>query len=71
MSTLDEESGYVVPPNRVPGRFVHFSYDNKDINDRGVDGKNSFHATQVAAWQRGPENDIGLKTLKPLAKKTH
>ena len=45
----------------IPDRFVHFTCDNIDINDSSLDGKNSFHATQVAAWQRGPALDLGCK----------
>lgn len=51
--------GAVVPQNLVKGRFVHFSADNVDINECTLDGKGTFHATQVAAWQRGPpEGDL-------------
>jgi len=49
-----DPSEAVLPPNLVRNRFVHFSADNIDINECSLDGKNSFHATQVAAWQRGP-----------------
>ena len=53
--TLDtmDGSGAVIPPNLVKGRFLHFSTDNVDINEYTLDGKGTFHATQVAAWQRG------------------
>jgi len=51
---LDPQTGTVVPQNLVVGRFVHFSGDNLDINDSTLDGKNTFHGTQLAAWQRGP-----------------
>ena len=53
LQTMDE-SGAVLPPNLVKDRFVIFSADNIDINENTLDGKNSFHATQFAAWQRGP-----------------
>ena len=62
---MDEDTGAVIPPNFVPNRFVHFTCDNIDINDRSFDGKSSFHATQIAAWQRDPEADIGMKDLRP------
>ena len=54
--TLDtmNKDGSVVPPNLVSNRFVHFSADNIDINEHTLDGKQTFHATQIAAWQRGP-----------------
>ena len=53
LETMDDD-GAVVPKNLVKGRFVHFSTDNVDINEYTLDGKGTFHATQVAAWQRGP-----------------
>ena len=53
-----DSNGAVVPRNLVQGRFVHFSADNVDINEYILDRKGTFHATQVAAWQRGaPEGD--------------
>ena len=37
LKSVDKDTGAVVPPNLVPGRFVHFSADNIDINDSFVD----------------------------------
>ena len=54
-----------MPPNLLPGRFVHFSADNTDILDETIDGKNTFHATQIAAWQREAESNLTLANLKP------
>ena len=34
------------------------------IRDR-LNGKNTFHATQMARWQRGPEKDMIMKYIKP------
>jgi len=70
MKTLEtmDVNGAVVPQNLVNGHFVHFSADNVDINEYTLDGKGTFHATQVAAWQRGPpEGDIfkGIDISKP------
>jgi len=65
LATMDPETGAVTPPNFTPGRFVHFTCDNIDINDASFDGKNSFHATQLAGWQRGPESDMGMQDLRP------
>ena len=52
IDSMDPDTGAVVPPNLVPESFVHFTCDNIDINDSTFDGKNTFHATQLAAWQR-------------------
>lgn len=68
LRTMDMDTGAVVPPNFVPNRFVHFTCDNIDINDSSFDGKKSFHATQVAGWQRGPEADMELNDLHPSKK---
>ena len=62
--------GSVLPPNLVKDRFVHFSADNIDINDRTLDGKNTFHATQVAAWQRGPPSKDILNCIKLSTRET-
>ena len=61
---LDPDTGSVIPPNLVRGKFVHFSADNIDILDETLDGKRTFHATQIAAWQRGAERDTLLENLK-------
>ena len=53
-----DESGAVIPPNLVKDRFVFFFADNIDINEGTLDGKTTFHATQLAAWQRGPPSGI-------------
>lgn len=52
-----------VPPNLTFGRFTHFTADNIDVNDSTLDGKNTFHATQVAAWERGTAPDAKLSEL--------
>ena len=62
--------GSVLPPNLVKYRFVHFSTDNIDINDRTLDGKNTFHATQVAAWQRRPPSKDILNCIKLSTRET-
>ena len=69
LSTMDANSGAVIPPNLVHGRFVHFTADNIDINDSSLSGKNTFHATQMAAWQRGPAPDFLLSDLTPSKNK--
>ena len=51
---MDSESGTFISSDLNDGRFIHFSADNIDINESTIDGKNTFHATYYAAWQRGP-----------------
>ena len=47
---MDPVTGAVIPPKLVPGMFVTFSADNIDILDESLDGKNTFHATQVSSF---------------------
>ena len=68
LDTMNKENGAVIPPNLKRDSFIHFTADNIDINDSSLDGKNTFHATQVAAWQRGPEETTGLSDLRPINK---
>ncbi len=70
LKSMNMTTGAVIPSSLVSNRFVHFTCDNIDINDSSLDGKNSFHATQFAAWQRGPALDMGLQNLKPLKEST-
>ena len=44
----------------VEGNFGDFFADNIDILDEKLDRKNTFHATQIAAGQRGAENSYLL-----------
>ena len=69
LNTMDE-SGSVLPPKLASNQFVHFSADNIDINESSLDGKNSFHATQIAAWQRGPPPSNPLATIMPSRNET-
>ena len=59
-----DPNGAVIPPNLQRNKFVNFSVDNIDINEASLDGKYSFHATQVAAWQRGPSTNNMLSEIK-------
>lgn len=53
LERLDSSSGLTVfiPPNLVPGRFVHFAADNIDILEDTLNGSGTFHGTQMAAFQ--------------------
>ena len=50
LSTMNTENGTVIPVNLAEGRLIHFTADNIDINEGTLDGQNTFHATQYAAW---------------------
>ena len=52
-------NGYVyIPHNIEPDRFVQFSCDNIDVLEATLDGKNTFHCTQMMAWQRSSEHQV-------------
>jgi hypothetical protein len=54
-------------PSTVKQVYQLFRY-NIDINDSTLDGKNTFHATQMAAWQRGIGNGLQLDKLLPSSR---
>ena len=62
---MNATSGTVIPVKLAEGRFIHFTADNIDINERILDGQNTFHATQYAAWQRGRESVGLLQNITP------
>ncbi len=47
-----------MPDNLVKLKFVQFAADNIDIIEETIDGKGTFHATQIAAFQRGPAEEV-------------
>ena len=65
LRSVNYENGDVIPPNLIHGMCVHFSADNIELNDAALDAKNIFHTTQMAAWQRGPAQDVILDDLEP------
>lgn len=64
LKSLDQATGAIIPPNIVADKFIHYTCDNIDILDETLDGKNTFHATQMAAWQQGKTIDVSLKDLE-------
>ena len=44
---------------------MQFTANNIDINDSLLGGKDTFHATQVPGWQRGPNKTKHLASLRP------
>ena len=67
LQSMNRDNGAVVPPN--------LSSDTKPpitstSTNSTLDGKNTFHATEVAAWQRGPAPDAQLSQLKPSSNVT-
>ena len=71
LQSVDHTTGAVIPKNFIENEFIHFTADNIDILDESLDGKNTFHATQLAAYQRstGKEPNL-LATVEKSSKNT-
>ena len=55
----------VIPEQLNSNQFVLFAADNIDILEHTVDGRGTFHATQMAAFQRGPQR-IEEESMPPI-----
>lgn len=57
-----------IPKGMVPNRFLQFAADNIDIIEETLDGKDTFHATQIAVFQRNTDEKEKIDdiTIKPL-----
>ena len=57
LRTSERLGGIYIPDGIVPfsfGRIILASCDNIDVLEETIDGKGTFHATQMMLWQRGP-----------------
>ena len=56
-----EKNGNIYLPHELapysPGRVILASCDNTDALEETIDGKNTFHCSQMVLWQRGPKNE--------------
>ena len=62
---LKQINGTVVLTDLDQDNFMQFTANNIGINNSSLDGKDTFHATQVPGWQRGPNKTEHLATLRP------
>lgn len=71
-----EANGCVYLPEGIipykPGRLILSSCDNIDVLEETIDGKNTFHCTQMVVWQRGPapapqQTNAVVKIKRPKA----
>lgn len=79
LSTLDHSTGAVVPPNFQPAAnieqenspepILQITADNIDIIADTLDGKNSFHGTQIVAFQRGASSSTSILDKLKIKKK--
>lgn len=63
---IELNGGLFIPPDVVLGRHVFFVVDNVDFADDTHDGKNTFHGTAMAIYQRQEPGDVAPElTLDP------
>ena len=70
LSRFEQNGNVVVPPNLVRERFTQYAADNIDVLEDTLDGTESFHATQIAAFQRGPASNETQHELPVGRKRT-
>lgn len=62
---MDMNDGIYIPPDNVLGRHVFFAVDNSDFAEDTPDGKNTFHGTAMAIYQRQQQRDRPLSRSQP------
>ena len=58
LKRMELNDGLYIPPDVVLGRHVFFAVDNVDFAEDTPDGKNTFHGTAMAIYQRQEPGDV-------------
>ena len=58
LKRMELNGGLYIPPDVVLDRHVFFSVDNVDFAEDTRDGKNTFHGTAMAIYQRQEPGDV-------------
>ena len=58
LKRMELNDGLYMPPDLVLGRHVFFGFDNVDFAEDTPDGKNIFHCTAMAIYQRKEPGDV-------------
>ena len=58
LKCMELNDGLYIPPDVVLGRHVFFAVDNVDFAEDTPDGKNTFHVTAMAIYQRQEAGDV-------------
>ena len=58
LKRMELNDGLYIPPDLVLGRHVFFAVDNVDFAEDTPDGKNTFHGTAMAIYQRQEPGDV-------------
>ena len=66
LKRMELNDGLYIPPDLVLGRHVFFAVDNVDFAEDTPDGKNTFHGTAIAIYQRQEPGDVASElTVDP------
>ena len=57
LERMIQNDGLYIPPDVIMGRHVFFAVDNVDFSEDTPDGKNTFHGTAMAIYQRCQPGD--------------
>ena len=58
LKRMELNDGLYIPPDVVLGRHVFFAVDNVDFAEETPDGKNTFHVTAMAIYERQEPGDV-------------
>ena len=58
LKRMELNDGLYIPPDLVLGRHVFFAVDNVDFAEDTPGGKNTFHGTAMAIYQRQEPGDV-------------
>lgn len=58
LKRMELNDGLYIPPDVLLGRHVFFAVDNVDFAEDTPDGKNTFHGTVMAIYQRQEPGDL-------------
>ena len=58
LKRMELNDGLYIPPDVVLARHVFFAVDNVDFAEDTPDGKNTFHGTVMAIYQRQEPGDV-------------
>ena len=62
---MEKHDGIYIPPELHKQRRPRFSLDNIDAKVDASDGRNSFHATAMAVYQRKASTEDRSECIKP------
>ena len=67
LKRMELNNALYIPPDVVFGRHVFFAVDNVDFAEDTPDGKNTFHGTAMAIYQRQEPGDVAPElTVDPV-----